>query len=138
MLPQLWVLFTLFLGVLAGKGTTKGATDLEFDVTKKVPISKCKVKALPGQVVSVHYTGMLASNDKVFDSSIARGVPIDFKLGAGQVISGWDKGIEGMCLHEKRTLYIPPHMAYGARGIPGVIPENAVLKFDVELVKVKN
>ncbi|KAL3232112.1 Peptidyl-prolyl cis-trans isomerase FPR2 [Nakaseomyces bracarensis] len=134
MLAKFWILFTLFLGVLA----LKGEKELEFDITKKIPIAKCQLKALPGDTVSVHYTGMLASNDKVFDSSIKRGVPIEFQLGAGRVIQGWEKGIEGMCLGEKRTLYIPPHMAYGARGIPGVIPENAVLKFDVELVKVKN
>ncbi len=119
--------------VIASKSKSDG---LKFEITKKIPISKCKLKALPGDMVSVHYTGSLAENGKVFDSSLRRNEPIQFKLGAGQVIAGWEQGITGMCLGEKRTLHIPPELAYGSRGAGGVIPPNAVLDFDVELVDI--
>jgi FKBP-type peptidyl-prolyl cis-trans isomerase len=93
--------------------------------------------ATKGKTVSVHYTGKLTNGTK-FDSSLDRGQPIEFVLGAGMVIKGWDQGIEGMKVGGKRKLTIPPELAYGARGTPGgPIPPNATLVFDVELVGVK-
>lgn len=89
-----------------------------------------------GNLVSVEYTGMFADG-KVFDSSIPRGEPIEFTLGIGQVIKGWDQGILGMKVGGHRTLVIPASLGYGAKGFPPVIPGNATLYFDVKLVGVK-
>jgi len=99
--------------------------------------------ATPGSNVSVHYTGWLydpsAPNNKgkKFDSSLDRGQPFGFPLGGGRVIRGWDEGVAGMKVGGKRTLIIPPEMGYGANGAGGVIPPNATLLFDVELLGVK-
>ena len=93
-------------------------------------------QAAAGKTVSVHYTGKL-TNGKVFDSSLTRGTPIEFKLGAGRVIKGWDDGIALMKVGGKATLTIPPQLGYGERGSGGVIPPNATLIFEVELVSVK-
>jgi FKBP-type peptidyl-prolyl cis-trans isomerase len=93
--------------------------------------------ATQGKTVGVHYTGRL-TDGKQFDSSLDRGQPIEFRLGAHQVIKGWDMGIDGMRVGGKRKLTIPPDLAYGATGTPGgPIPPNATLVFDVELVSVK-
>jgi FKBP-type peptidyl-prolyl cis-trans isomerase len=91
--------------------------------------------ALPGKPVSVHYTGWLTSGQK-FDSSLDRGQPFEFNLGAGQVIQGWDQGVAGMKVGGKRQLRIPPALGYGNRGAGGVIPPDATLIFDVELLSV--
>ena len=91
--------------------------------------------AEPGMNVSVHYTGTLTNGEK-FDSSYDRGQPIQFQLGAGRVIQGWEEGIKGMRIGGKRKLTIPPDLGYGANGT-GPIPPNATLLFDVELVDVK-
>ncbi|MBU3889711.1 FKBP-type peptidyl-prolyl cis-trans isomerase [Methylosinus sporium] len=96
--------------------------------------------AEPGQMLKMHYTGWVSQNGakgKKFDSSLDRGQPFEFRLSAGQVIPGWDKGILGMKVGGKRTLVIPPEMGYGARGAGGVIPPNATLIFDVELLEIK-
>ncbi len=94
------------------------------------------VQAQAGMMVRVHYTGQL-TNGKVFDSSIPRKEPIEFKLGTGRVIKGWDEGIALMKVGGKARLTIPPELGYGARGAGGVIPPNATLIFDVELVSAK-
>jgi len=99
--------------------------------------------AQSGNVVSVHYTGWLYAPDAdggrgaQFDSSVDRGTPFRFPLGAGRVIAGWDEGVAGMLVGEKRELLIPPELGYGARGAGGVIPPNATLLFEVELLGVE-
>lgn len=119
---------------LIGSAMAGSLKELEIDITKRIPADRCTNKALAGDNVKVHYTGRLLENDKKFDSSYDRNSPIAFVLGTGRVISGWDEGIVGMCVGEERILRIPSSMAYGARGVPGVIPEDADLLFEVKLV----
>ena len=95
----------------------------------------------PGQTCVMNYTGWLYENGvkgKKFDSSLDRNEPFEFKIGAHQVIAGWDEGVATMKVGGKRTLIIPPELGYGARGAGGVIPPNATLIFDVDLLAVKN
>lgn len=93
-------------------------------------------EAVAGKTVNVHYTGWL-ENGKKFDSSVDRGQPFSFPLGAGRVIKGWDEGVQGMKVGGKRKLTIPSDLGYGSRGAGGVIPPNATLIFDVELLGVR-
>ena len=100
-------------------------------------------EAVPGQEVTVHYTGWLYDDNapdhhgKKFDSSHDHGSPFSFQLGAGMVIRGWDQGVAGMKVGGSRTLVIPPDLGYGARGAGAVIPPNATLLFDVDLLGVR-
>jgi len=89
-----------------------------------------------GNVAVVHYTGWLTNGNK-FDSSVDRGQPFSFRLGVGQVIKGWDEGVQGMKIGGKRKLTIPSNLGYGARGAGGLIPPHATLVFDVELLGVQ-
>jgi FKBP-type peptidyl-prolyl cis-trans isomerase FkpA len=93
-------------------------------------------EAVAGKQVSVHYDGTLTDGKK-FDSSRDRDEPFPFRLGAGQVIKGWDEGVAGMKVGGKRKLVVPPEKAYGARGFPPVIPANSTLVFEVELLDVR-
>lgn len=113
---------------------TTTASGLQYEDT--VPGTGAEARA--GQHVTVHYTGWLWQDGvqgKQFDSSKGRG-PFDFGLGAGMVIRGWDEGVQGMKVGGTRVLLIPPDLGYGARGAGGVIPPNATLKFEVELLSV--
>ncbi len=105
---------------------------LEYNETK----AGTGVQASIGKTVRVHYTGMFLDG-KVFDTSISRGEPIEFVLGKGHVIKGWDEGIALMKKGGKAKMTIPPHLAYGERGAGGVIPANTTLVFEVELMDVK-
>ena len=116
----------------ATEGFTKTNSGLYYNITKKGD-GKAAEK---GKTVSVHYKGMLMDGT-VFDSSFKRNQPIDFPLGVGQVIAGWDEGIQLLNVGDQATLIIPSDLAYGERGAGGVIPGGATLKFDVELVNVK-
>ena len=119
--------------------TTKNITELI-----KTDLKTGKgAEAIAGKSVDVHYTGWLYDAAKAdhkgtkFDSSLGRGKPFSFKLGAGMVIKGWDQGVAGMKVGGQRTLTIPSELAYGARGAGGLIPPNATLVFDVELLNVQ-
>jgi len=106
----------------------------ELEIKTTYTPSDCTVKAQKGDPIKVHYTGKIFSDGKKFDSSHDRGEPLPLTLGVGQVIKGWDQGLVGMCVGEKRTLTIPSDLAYGQRGFGSVIPANSALVFDVELV----
>ena len=112
---------------------TTTASGLQFEDT----VVGTGTEAQPGRNVTVHYTGWLFENGEQgakFDSSKDRGEPFIFALGGGMVIKGWDEGVQGMKEGGQRTLIIPANLGYGARGAGGVIPPNATLKFDVELL----
>jgi peptidylprolyl isomerase len=94
-------------------------------------------EATAGSTVSVHYVGVAHSTGEEFDASYNRGTPLDFRLGVGQVISGWDQGVEGMKVGGRRRLVIPPHLGYGDRGAGGVIKPGETLIFVVDLLGVR-
>ncbi len=94
-------------------------------------------EATSGSTVSVHYVGVAHSTGEEFDASYNRGTPLQFRLGAGQVIAGWDRGVQGMKVGGRRQLVIPPHLAYGDRGAGGVISPGETLVFVVDLLDVR-
>ena len=94
-------------------------------------------EATAGKTVSVHYVGVAHSTGEEFDASYNRGAPLDFRLGVGQVIAGWDQGVQGMKVGGRRTLVIPPHLGYGDRGAGGVIKPGETLIFVVDLLAVR-
>jgi FKBP-type peptidyl-prolyl cis-trans isomerase len=107
------------------------------DLKIEDPLVGTGAEAKPGNKVSVHYTGWL-TDGKEFDSSKKAGRPFQFQLGAGQVIQGWERGVAGMKVGGKRKLTVPPQMGYGERGAGGVIPPNATLVFEIELLNVES
>ncbi len=122
--------------------TKQGATGVTELITSEI-IKGTGEEATVGKMAEVHYTGWLfdpagpLNKGKKFDSSRDRGSPFSFLLGAGRVIKGWDKGVVGMKIGGRRMLIVPPSMAYGATGAGGVIPPNATLIFDVELLSLR-
>ena len=124
----------LLPAVLAEK---KPVTKLQIGVKKRIPADECLVKSRNGDTLHMHYTGTLHADGSQFDSSIPRGQPFTFPLGAGRVIKGWDQGLVGMCEGEKRKLIIPPQLGYGASGSPPKIPGDSVLVFEVELLRIE-
>ncbi|XP_021749775.1 peptidyl-prolyl cis-trans isomerase FKBP15-1-like [Chenopodium quinoa] len=127
----------LFLALIAlGTAYAKKSDDVkELQIGVKYKPASCETKAHKGDKVKVHYRGQL-TDGTVFDSSFERGDPIEFQLGSGQVIKGWDQGLLGMCVGEKRKLKIPAKLGYGEQGSPPTIPGGATLIFDTELVSV--
>jgi len=133
--PKMQLLNWLSIAILALAVSAYDApTELIIDSTYTP--ADCSVKAKKGDQIKVHYTGTLHSNGNKFDSSFDRNQPLPVKLGAGQVIKGWDEGLVGTCLGEQRTLTIPANQAYGNRAVGGIIPANAALVFECELVEV--
>ena len=119
-------------GIQTGKGTTSTSSGLRYiDIEEGSGATP-----QPGDIVVVHYTGFLMDSTK-FDSSVDRDEPLEFSVGVGQVIKGWDEGLLTMKVGGTRKLIIPAHLAYEDRGVPGVIPPGSDLVFDVQLLNVK-
>ena len=128
--PSIFI-FLAIMALFTGNLAISSENELKITINKEGSGDRAEI----GMSVSVHYTGKL-EDGTVFDSSVPRGQPFTFTLGAGQVIKGWDLGVEGMTIGEKRNLVIPPHLGYGIRGAGATIPPNATLIFDVELLEV--
>ncbi|GAB7357676.1 hypothetical protein MBLNU459_g0166t1 [Dothideomycetes sp. NU459] len=126
--------FTSIAGAVALLASAASALDKPLDIKVDKAV-ECTRKTQAGDKVSVHYRGTLAADGSEFDASYNRGKPLDFHLGKGQVIKGWDQGLLDMCPGEKRTLTIQPEWAYGSRGM-GPIPAQSVLIFETELVSI--
>ncbi|AET01423.1 putative peptidylprolyl isomerase [Medicago truncatula] len=131
----IFILFVIASTLLVSAKKEADVTELQIGVKYKP--KSCEVQAHKGDKVKVHYRGKL-TDGTVFDSSFERNNPIDFELGGGQVIKGWDQGLLGMCLGEKRKLKIPAKLGYGEQGSPPTIPGGATLIFDTELVGVND
>ncbi|CAH1417920.1 unnamed protein product [Lactuca virosa] len=125
----------LILLIAATLVSAKSGDVTELQIGVKHRPASCEIQAHKGDKIKVHYRGKL-TDGSVFDSSFERGTPFDFELGSGQVIKGWDQGLLGMCVGEKRKLKIPAKMGYGDRGSPPKIPGGATLIFDTELIAV--
>jgi len=118
------------ISFMNNKNENEGNADADQNLkTESARITKA------GDKISVHYTGTLKDGTK-FDSSLDRGAPFTFTLGAGQVIKGWDQGLLGLKVGDKKKLVLPPELAYGKNGYPPVIPPNATLTFDVEIIAI--
>lgn len=128
---SVFYIFIIIITAFNGSLAISSENELKITINQEGSGDRAEI----GMSVSVHYTGKL-EDGSVFDSSIPRGQPFTFTLGAGQVIKGWDLGVAGMSVGEKRTLVIPPHLGYGTRGAGATIPPNATLVFDVELLEV--
>ncbi|MDA1129488.1 MAG: FKBP-type peptidyl-prolyl cis-trans isomerase [Chloroflexi bacterium] len=143
-----WLLILVFLATLGVACGSSAESDSNSEVIMAEPITTASglqiltvvegtgEKAELGKTAVVHYTGWLLDGTK-FDSSVDRGTPFEFALGAGRVIKGWDEGVATMNIGGKVELIIPPDLAYGDRGAGGVIPPNATLKFEVEFLGMK-
>merc|ERR1719424_10661 len=132
----------LVLASLVVLAAVSYAAELKIETTFKPEGCTEATMAKAGDHLSMHYTGTIDESSEAgtkgskFDSSLDRGDPFDFQLGAGQVIKGWDEGLVGMCVGEKRVLTIPPAKGYGAKGAGGAIPGGATLRFEVECLKI--
>lgn len=128
--------------VKSNQGDTKKMTDTDKTITTPSGLQYIDIQEgtgpspVAGKIVVVHYTGTLEDGKK-FDSSVDRGEPFQFPIGKGVVIKGWDEGVMSMKVGGKRKLIIPAELGYGARAIPGVIPANSTLHFDVELIAIQ-
>ncbi|KAG2644411.1 peptidyl-prolyl cis-trans isomerase FKBP15-1-like [Panicum virgatum] len=134
--PQVLLCLLVAAAALLLVAAAKKSGDVtELQIGVKYKPESCSIQAHKGDRVKVHYRGKL-TDGTVFDSSYERGDPIEFELGTGQVIKGWDQGLLGMCVGEKRKLKIPSKLGYGPQGSPPTIPGGATLIFDTELVAV--
>ncbi|TMW56066.1 hypothetical protein Poli38472_008714 [Pythium oligandrum] len=136
-----FAVWTALAALALAVSPVQSAKDLPGDAELGIKVvsrpESCDQESAAGDMVSVHYTGKLLKTGAKFDSSVDRNTPFEFKLGAGEVIEGWDQGVEGMCVGEKRQLTVPSGLGYGSNGFPPIIPGGATLVFDVELLAIE-